>query len=54
MVAPPTSPTTSATVQGYRGGSVRVHAVTDWAYAVISWRLFLPESWDDRKAEQGR
>jgi SRSO17 transposase len=29
-----------------------VHAVTDWASAAIDWRLFLPESWDDRKAEQ--
>lgn len=26
---------------------VSVHAVTDWASAVIDWRLFLPQSWDD-------
>jgi SRSO17 transposase len=31
---------------------VSVHAVTDWASAAIDWRLFLPESWDDRKAEK--
>jgi SRSO17 transposase len=31
---------------------VSVHAVTDWASAAIDWRLFLPESWDDRKAGQ--
>jgi SRSO17 transposase len=30
---------------------VSVHAVTDWASAAIDWRLFLPESWDDAKAE---
>lgn len=29
---------------------VSVHAVTDWASAAIDWRLFLPESWDDKKA----
>src|SRR4051812_5114837 len=29
---------------------VSVHAVTDWASAAIDWRLFLPESWDDRLA----
>jgi SRSO17 transposase len=29
---------------------VSVHAVTDWASAAIDWRLFLPESWDDRVA----
>ncbi|MFD0202644.1 IS701 family transposase [Saccharothrix carnea] len=27
---------------------VSVHAVTDWASAAVDWRLFLPESWDDR------
>lgn len=29
---------------------VSVHAVTDWASAAVDWRLFLPESWDDRLA----
>lgn len=29
---------------------VSVHAATDWASAALDWRLFLPESWDDRKA----
>jgi SRSO17 transposase len=31
---------------------VSVHAVTDWASAAIDWRLFLPESWDDRRVEE--
>jgi len=30
---------------------VSVHAVTDWASAVIDWRLFLPRSWDDTVAD---
>jgi SRSO17 transposase len=37
---------------GKRGNcqiGVSVHAVTDWASAAVDWRLFLPESWDDRK-----
>jgi len=33
---------------------VSVHAVTDWASAAIDWRLFLPESWDDEKAADGK
>ncbi len=31
--------------------AVSVHAVTDAASAVLDWRLFLPESWDDERAE---
>jgi SRSO17 transposase len=31
-----------------------VHAATDWASAAVDWRLFLPESWDDRKAADER
>ncbi len=40
---------------GKRGNcqiGVSVHAVTDWASAAVDWRLFLPESWDDRKAAE--
>jgi SRSO17 transposase len=33
---------------------VSVHAVTDWASAAIDWRLFLPESWDETKAADGK
>ncbi|MDI9941758.1 transposase, partial [Rhodococcus sp. IEGM 1351] len=28
--------------------AVSVHAATDAASAPLDWRLFLPESWDDR------
>ncbi|MDV7085634.1 transposase [Rhodococcus sp. IEGM 248] len=30
--------------------AVSVHAATDAASAPLDWRLFLPESWDDRSA----
>jgi SRSO17 transposase len=33
---------------------VSVHAVTDWASAVVDWRLFLPESWDDLKTDDAQ
>ncbi len=25
--------------------------MTDWTSAAVDWRLFLPESWDDHKAD---
>lgn len=31
--------------------AVSVHAVTDTCSAPLNWRLFLPESWDDQKAD---
>ncbi len=30
---------------------VSVHAATDWASAALDWRLFLPASWDDLRAD---
>nr|WP_246107579.1 IS701 family transposase [Saccharothrix saharensis] len=42
---------------GKRGNcqvGVSVHAVTDWTSAAVDWRLFLPESWDDTKADDER